>query len=344
MASIQDYYSILGVSAQSSPDEIKKAFKELAFRYHPDRNPNNPHAEEKFKEVAEAYAYLSGNQELYAAFQTGKASAEGSLDPSLKIKLHHISDLFDEIFEQTSIERWAPLGKDIHFILELSLEEAFKGGRKKIALLRERVCEKCQGRGAPLGIPSPLCTYCFGRGAITTPKYDTTQEKICPKCHGLGRLPAERCKACKGKGVNPQPETVTVSIPSKVYHGEEIRFPGKGSLATQSSQAGDLIVQISIPPHPTFRFDGPHLLCEVFVSLEQAAKGEEIEVPTPTGSQTISLPPGTVSNSILKLSGMGLGGDLFVKVKLVKDAKRVRQLQNKNLPPSFWSKLKRMFR
>jgi molecular chaperone DnaJ len=324
MNSPKDYYAVLGVSSSASPQEIKRAFKELAFQFHPDRNPHNPTAEEKFKEVAEAYAYLSGNQELLNAVRASQTTSAGIAST--------LSDIFDELFG-VEIERWTPPGKDIYQMIELTLPEAFRGTSKHLKLWRESICPDCKGRGAPARVGSPTCTYCFGRGAITVSHRQEKIDKQCPRCYGLGRVPSDLCRHCRGKGVIPKQEKAKVKIPPRVQQGQEVRLKGMGSLNSRSINPGDLVLKVSIQPHESFTFDGPNILCEVPVSFSQAEKGGMIQVPTLVGKNHIELPAQSSSGTTLRLAGLGLGGDQYIRLRLVPSTKS---------PPSFWSRLKRI--
>src|SRR4030095_121708 len=300
----KDYFAILGIKPGADPQEIKRVFKELAFQYHPDRNPHNPNAEEKFKEIAEAYAYLSGNQELLEAVRESPRSRK--VDQAL-------ADIYDDIFG-IDITQWTPPGKDIYQGVELSLKEAFFGADKKFTIWREVVCSDCGGRGAPSHAKAPTCTFCFGRGAIRVDHRTVKAEKICPKCHGTGRLPQEICRGCRGRGVVPAKEKIGVTIPPRVRSGQEVRVQGFGSLAARSERPGDLVLQIFVKRDERFTFDGPDLLCEVSVSSARAEEGGPFRVLTVGGEAEIDLPRGVVSGSVFRLQGMGLGGDQLVRV------------------------------
>jgi len=301
---LKDYFSILGIKPGADPQDVRRAFKELAFQYHPDRNPHNPSAEEKFKEIAEAYAYLSGNQELLEAVRESPRSAKVN---------QALGDIYDDIFG-IDMSRWTPPGKDLYQGVDLTLKEAFFGVDKKFTIWREVVCSDCNGRGAPLHAKAPTCTFCFGRGAIRVDHRTVKTDKICPKCHGTGRLPSEICNGCRGRGVKPAKEKVGVSIPARVRSGQEVRVPGLGSLAARSERPGDLVLQVFVKPEERFTFDGPDLLCQVSVSFAQAEEGGPLKVATVGGEAEIDLPRGVASGSVFRLKGMGLGGDQLIRV------------------------------
>jgi len=325
MKSAKDYYAILAVKPGGDLQEIKRAFKELAFQHHPDRNPHNPKAEEKFKAVAEAYAFLSGNQELFRAFQEPHVS-------SRKVE-ERFADIFDEIFE-IDFERWTPPGKDLYEMVELSLEEAYRGTRRRLNLWREFLCEDCGGKGAAPQSPSRTCSYCFGHGNIRVTEHGVAYEKQCPKCRGVGRIAKEPCRKCRGRGVIPKKEKISVDVPPKVQQGQEIRYAGLGSLAARGLKPGDLVLQVSIQAHDFFTFDGPHILCEVPVDFLRASQGGTIEIPTLDGIRTLALPENVRAGGKLRLVGLGLGGDQVVHVRVLKPSPP-------SSPLSFWSKIKR---
>jgi molecular chaperone DnaJ len=343
----KDYHEILGISPGADPQQIKRAFKELAFQFHPDRNPHNPSAEEKFKEVAEAYAYLSGNRELFEAMREAPARSKKARQV--------FADIYDEIFG-IDMDQWTPPGKDIYQGVDLSLEEAFFGVTKKFTIWREVLCGECEGSGAPPGVKSPTCTFCFGRGAITVNYKTVKADKPCPKCHGVGRIPQESCHVCRGKGVVPVKERVSVSIPPRVFSGQEVRIPGLGSLAARSLNPGNLVLQIFLKLHERFTFDGPHILCEVPVDFWMAEQGGPLKVPTVGGEAMVELPAGVQTGTVFRLAGLGLGGDEIIRIRVLKpsesSATSAPFLEGSPSPKSralsvrrggsFWSKIKKI--
>ncbi len=306
---VSRYHNILGVAPAASLEEIKRAFKELAFQYHPDRNPHNPLAEERFREIAEAYASLTQNPELLRVVQS-----------SQKIRVQDdpvFTDIFDQIFE-TNLQAFAPPGKDLYETLELSLEEAFAGSVQKFKVTREKPCEDCQGKGSRSG-KSFTCTYCFGRGKVTIQVHGVSSEKSCPKCRGLGRIPQDPCPSCRGRGVTAFFEKITLKLPPKVTHGQILRYPGLGSMHARGQNPGDLIVQIALKPHARFTFDALDVLCELPLTFSQAKQGGNFQVPTLAGPRTLQIPPLCRSGHLFRLPQMGLGGDQIIIVRVLED-------------------------
>lgn len=340
MNPFKNYYEVLGVQENASSQELKQAFRELAFKFHPDRNPHNPHAEEKFKEIAQAYALLSGNQEMFLALETPQTSTREAS--------RFVSDIFGDIFGFDP-DTWKAKGKDLYQVLSITLEEAYHGCQKIILLSRERFCEACQGHGNAPGSSAQVCSYCFGLGKIVTELRATEVEKRCPKCLGLGKLSQNPCSSCKGRGVLLHPEKLKLQIPPKVRHAQEICFSGLGSLAQKSEQSGNLILQIQIQDHKSFTFDGAHVLCEVFVNSEREKNKGEVLVPTLEGNKKIQVPEGFQSGESICLKGLGLGGDERVRIyfadhssQMLENSKLVHESRLRGSEKIF-QKLKRIF-
>ncbi len=332
------YWMILGLTPGSPPPEIKKAFKELAFKYHPDRNPNSPWADDRFKEALEAYSFLTGNMEVYRAMTSKSAAATVSADPGQDI----LKILFD-------IEV-APAGRHKSPLvapLTLTLEEAFAGGERKLELARYEICRDCKGRGVEEGSRVFTCTYCFGAGVIG----ELDQESECPKCNGRGFLSSRGCTACRARGFLGRNDKLRISVPPRVTHGQEVKIPGLGHQLSLGTR-GDLILKISLLPHAVFTFDGKDIICESQVEMTDAALGGEISVPTLQGPTKLTLPPGSQSGQVFRLKGLGLGGNQFVKIQ-VKTPIVVSEKEKKFLlslkgnasaaRPRFWERIKKWF-
>lgn len=334
------YWSILGVAPGSSPQEIKKAFKELAFKYHPDRNPKNAWAEERFKEALEAYSFLSGNMEAYRAMTSKAAAATVAADPGADI----LKVLFD-IDAAPAARHKQPLS----FLLALSMEEAFAGTEKRISVTRDELCKVCKGRGVDEGARVFTCTYCFGSGAVGGFGQDDDME--CPKCNGRGILSSQGCTACRARGFVSRGAKVRVEVPPGVRHGQKISIPGEGHQRNAAAR-GELVIEISLTRHPVFSFDGKDIICESSVDMTDAALGGEISVPTLRGATRLMIPPGTQSGQVFRLKGLGLGGDQFVKIQVKTPVALSEKERNSLLSlkragaqgkPSFLKRLKRWF-
>lgn len=299
----EKYLLVLGLTREASTVEIKKAFKELAFQFHPDRNPHNVRAEERFKEVVEAYSYLSGNMEAYQALRQPAKRSNFSVEQA--------QDVYQILFDldpAPAPARQRPMEVD----LELALEEAFLGGEKKIYIERNDLCEACMGRGVEAGAKTFTCTYCFGEGEIDS---DSSPEGIreCPKCSGRGFISSRGCVACRAKGVKSRPVEIRIQIPPGVGAGQILEITGEGH-EFAPGRRGDVWVRISLRKDARFTFDGKDIICEISVDLAEAALGGEVSVPTPAGPKKINLPHGIQSGEVIRLKGQGLGGDQFVRV------------------------------
>jgi molecular chaperone DnaJ len=295
----------MGLKPGASSQEIKRAFKELAFKYHPDRNPKNPWAEERFKEALEAYSYLTGNMEAYRAMTSKTAAATVAADPGADI----LKVLFDIDVMPTSRHK-----KPLVYPLNLTLEEAFTGGEKKIRVTRDELCETCGGRGVDEGAKVFTCTYCFGAGYVGGASA-SQEESECPKCNGRGILSSRGCTACRARGFLSREAKLRVTIPPRVTHGQQVAVPSEGH-HRHAGRRDDLLLQISLAKHPVFSFDGKDIICESTVDMTDAALGGEISVPTLRGPTKLTLPPGTQSGQVFRLKGLGLGGDQFVKIQV----------------------------
>src|SRR5574343_69411 len=268
----RDFYEILGVNRYASDYEIKKAYRKLAMKHHPDRNPDNPAAEEKFKEAKEAYEILSDDQKRAAYDQYG----------------HAFGGIFDEIFGgrggggggRSNIYR----GADLRYNLEITLEQAAHGTETKIRIPTMEECEVCHGSGAKPGTQAKTCPTCNGSGQVRLQQGFFSIQQTCPKCHGTGRFIPDPCKACGGAGRTKQHKTLAVKIPAGVDEGDRIRLAGEGEHGVNGGPPGDLYVQIHLKQHAVFQRDHNDLHCEMPISFTTAALGGEIEIPTLDGA------------------------------------------------------------
>lgn len=322
---------ILGLKPGVGRVEIKKAFRDLAFQYHPDRNPHQRASEEKFKEIAQAYAYLTDNQEVYQALshRSGTSSSE----------TQDFEDIFKTLFD-VEYRSQAKRYQDLWLNLKLTLQEAFLGGSARVSYQRQSLCKECQGEGVAPGAKRWTCTYCFGEAVVGN------KAKPCPRCAGRGFLSGEACLSCRGHGYHLKEASLKVSYP-KQWNPQKFLEIKQAGHEYESGLRGPVKVQLQLKEDPLFFFDGKNVLCEVEISMTQAALGGEIEVPTLKGSKKIFLPPGVQSGSSFRLKDQGLGGDLLIRwqVKtLTALGERERHLL-KNLAPSapsgLWQKIKR---
>lgn len=311
----KDFYEILGVNRDASDDDIKKAYRKLAMKYHPDRNPDNPAAEEKFKEAKEAYEILSDSQKRAAYDQYGHAG----VDPQAGFGagggqgFGNFADAFGGIFDEIFGGRGGGGGRsniyrgaDLRYNLEISLEQAAHGTETKIRIPTMEACEVCHGSGAKAGTQATSCPTCGGSGQVRLQQGFFSIQQTCPKCHGTGRFIPDPCHHCHGAGRVKQHKTLAVKIPAGVDEGDRIRLAGEGEHGVNGGPPGDLYVQIHLKPHPVFQRDHSDLHCEMPISFTTAALGGEIEIPTLDGAAKIKIPPETQSGRIFRLRGKGI--------------------------------------
>ena len=327
----RDYYDILGVNKSSSKDEIKKAYRTTAFKYHPDKNPNDKTAEDKFKEASEAYSVLSDDKKKtnydqfgHAAFEGGGGQGFGGFDTS------SFSDIFEDFFgdftggtSQRSRGRSSGnRGNDLRYDQTISLEEAYNGLEKKIEYTTYKKCGDCKGSGAEPGSKPIKCDYCAGHGKIRSNQGFFTVQQTCPQCNGNGETIGKACKKCKGNGKVQSDENVSVKIPKGVDDGTRIRLSGKGEAGTKSGGSGDLYLFISVQNHSLFKRSEENLFFELPITFADAALGTTIEVPCIDGSKAkVKIPEGTQYGKQLRLKDKGMPmlrkssyGDLYIRI------------------------------
>jgi molecular chaperone DnaJ len=313
MATKRDYYEILGLGRDASADEIKKAFKKLAMKYHPDRNPDNPKAEESFKEVKEAYEILSDSQKKSAYDQFGHAGVDSSMGGGQGFGgFSDFGDAFGDIFgdifgggrgsNQSNVYR----GADLRYNLEISLEHAAKGTETKIRIPVLVQCKTCYGSGAKKGTEPTTCDTCGGHGQVRMQQGFFSVQQSCPKCHGNGKVIKDPCAPCNGSGRIQESKTLSVKIPAGVDEGDRIRLSGEGEAGLNGGPSGDLYVVVSLKKHGIFERDGGDLHCEMPISFSTAALGGEIEIPTLDGHAKMKIPPETQSGAKFRLKGKGI--------------------------------------
>jgi len=323
----RDYYEVLGVSRDASDRDIKKAFRRMAMKYHPDRNPDDKEAEESFKEVNEAYEILSDAQKKAAYDQYGHdaVNGQGGMGGGFDGGFGDIfGDVFGDIFggggggrRHSSVQR----GADLRYNLDLTLEEAVRGVEKSIKVPTLVGCETCDGSGAKPGTQPKVCGTCGGAGQVRMQQGFFSVQQTCPTCRGEGKVISDPCTDCHGRGRKEKTKTLSVKIPAGVDTGDRIRLGGEGEAGTNGGPAGDLYVQVNVVDHPIFERDGKHLYCEVPISFVDAALGGELEVPTLDGRVKLKVPAETQTGKLFRLRGKGVApvrggstGDLLVRV------------------------------
>ena len=317
----RDFYDILGVNRDASDDEIKKAYRKLAMKYHPDRNPDNPKAEEHFKEVKEAYEILSDGQKRTAYDQYGHAGVDpqagmgggfGGFGAGAGGFSDAFGGIFDEIFGagraggggRSNVYR----GADLRYNLEITLEQAAFGTETKIRIPTMEACETCKGSGAKSGTQPKTCPTCQGSGQVRMQQGFFSIQQTCPKCRGTGKFIADPCGSCHGAGRVKQHKTLAVKIPAGVDAGDRIRLSGEGEHGVNGGPPGDLYVQIHLKAHPVFQREQNDLHCEMPISFATAALGGEIEIPTLDGADNLKIPPETQTGKVFRLRGKGIKG------------------------------------
>ena len=315
MSTRRDYYTVLGVSSDADEKELKSAYRKKAMAYHPDRNPDNPEAETKFKEVNEAYAVLSDAQKRAAydrfghdAFQQsggmgGGGGAEG---------FHDFSDIFNQVFGdmfsgQSHARSGPARGEDLRYDLEISLEDAYHGTSVRIDLPVMETCETCHGSGAQAGTEPVTCETCGGAGNLRSSQGFFTFERTCPGCGGRGHMIKDPCTQCRGQGQVRNKRRLSVDIPAGVEDGTRIRLAGKGNAGAHGGPKGDLYIFLTITGHDLFEREGATLYCRIPVPMTKAALGGDVEIPTLEGVRArVKIPAGTQTGKRLRLRGKGM--------------------------------------
>ena len=320
------YYEVLGVSKTASEGEIKKAYRKLAMRYHPDRNPGNKEAENKFKEASEAYEILSDAQKRQAYDQFGHAGVDGQGGAGGfgGGGFADFGDIFGDIFGGFGGGNRGPQpGNDLQYELEVSLEDVVAGTTVDIRIPTKEICEPCDGSGAEPGSAVETCASCHGTGQVRVQQGFFAVSRTCPTCHGSGKMIRTPCNTCRGEGYTHSNKTLSVKIPAGVDNGDRIRLQGEGEAGEPGAPHGDLYVRIRVKEHKIFQRDGNTLFCEMPLSFATAALGGSMEVPTLNGKASLKIPAGTQSGQRFKLSGKGVKsvrssrvGDLIVQVNI----------------------------
>jgi len=325
----RDYYEVLGVQSNASEAELKKAFKRLAMKHHPDRNPDDTTSEEKFKEAKEAYEVLGDAQKRAAYDQFGHAGVDASMGGGHPGGGASFSDIFGDVFGDIfsggggpgSSQQRARRGADLRYNLELSLEGAVRGTTVKIRVPTSVACSTCGGSGAKKGSKPEQCTTCGGVGQVRMQQGFFSLQQTCPQCQGAGQMIKTPCGSCHGQGRTQEHKTLSVKVPAGVDNGDRIRLSGEGEAGERGAPSGDLYVQIAVKEHPLFVRDENNLYCEVPISFVTAALGGSLEVPTLDGKVKLKIPAETQTGKMFRLRGKGVKsvrssvtGDLMCKV------------------------------
>ncbi len=331
----RDYYEVLGVSKDASAQELKKAYRRVAMKHHPDRNPGDKESEDKFKEASEAYEVLSDEQKRAAYDQFGHAGVDGQGGMGGGAGaggFGNFSDIFGDVFGDIfggaagggRGRRGGPSrGSDLRYTLDLSLEDAVRGSQVQIKVPTLVACGTCDGSGAKPGSKPVTCSTCGGVGQVRMQQGFFSVQQTCPSCHGRGTVISDPCGSCHGQGRVEETKTLSVKVPPGVDTGDRIRLSGEGEAGMEGGPAGDLYVQINVKEHEIFTRDGRDLYCEVPIDFVQATLGGEIEVPTLDGRVKLKVPAETQTGKLFRLRGKGVtpvrggpAGDLMCRVVL----------------------------
>lgn len=366
----RDYYEVLGVSKSASDSDLKSAYRKLAMKYHPDRNPGDATAEAQFKEVSEAYEILKDSQKRAAYDQFGHQAFEQGGGGPAGFDMSSFTDVFDDLFGEVlgggrRGGRNGNRGADLRYNITVSLEEAFSGKKAQIKVPTSIACSSCKGSGAEGASEPSACRTCRGAGRVRSQQGFFTVERTCPSCHGAGRVITNPCKSCSGAGRVQEEKTLAVTIPNGVEDGTRIRLTGEGEAGLRGGRAGDLYIFVSIAPHRIFQREGANIFCRVPIPMTVAALGGHIDVPTIEGKRLrVQIPNGTQTGKQIRMRGKGMTelqgssrGDMFAEVFVetpVNLSKRQRELltefdnsgENKEQSPEsagFFSRVKELW-
>jgi molecular chaperone DnaJ len=326
----RDYYEILGIARGAGDAEIKKAFRQQAMQYHPDRNPGNADAERHFKEANEAYEVLRDPDKRAAYDRYGHAAFENGMGGAGGFGAGGFSDIFEDLFGDFmggaggARRRQQARGADLRYDMEITLEDAYAGKQAEIRVPTAVACDACDGSGATPGSKPEVCHTCAGRGRVRAQQGFFTIERTCPTCQGQGQTISDPCPKCRGQGRVAREKTLSVTVPKGVEDGTRIRLAGEGEAGPRGAGTGDLSIFLTVRPHRFFKRQGDLLYCEVPIPMTIAALGGELSVPTISGKKAqLKIPPGTQSGSQLRLRGKGMPalqseryGDMVIQVQV----------------------------
>ena len=323
-----DFYELLGVTKGAGAEDLKRAYRKLAMQWHPDRNPGDKAAEQKFKDISEAYDVLKDDQKRaaydrygHAAFENGRGAGPGDFGFAAGF-----ADIFDEMFGDfmggRRGQQSATRGNDLRYNMEITLEEAFKGKQASVRVPTLIACESCTGTGAEAGSKPVTCPTCHGHGRVRAQQGFFTIERTCPSCHGGGRVIENPCRVCSGQGRVRREKNLAVSIPAGVEDGNRIRLSGEGEAGVRGGASGDLYIFLSVRPHRFFQRDGANIQCRVPIDMATAALGGIIEVPAIDGTRAkLTVPAGAQTGRQFRLKGKGMSvlrspsrGDMYIEV------------------------------
>lgn len=343
---MEDYYKILGVDKTASAADIKKAYRKLARKYHPDVNPGNTSAEERFKKISDAYSVLSDPKKRaeYDEFgsgyfkQAGQGQAYSTGNPFEGFDFNFsqagthdrqgpgsFRDFFRDIFSREEpVQRGPVQGQDIHYNLEISFMDAFRGITTELQLQIPTVCDRCNGDGNEPGTPVQTCPVCHGTGQVQSASGPFKVAHVCPNCKGSGKVHAVKCHKCQGKGFVSQMQKIRVKIPAGVDTGSKVRVAGKGQPGENGGPSGDIIITVNVKEHTYFKRSGKNIMLEIPITVSEALLGARISIPTPGGMVKMTVPPACNVDQTFRLPGKGFQdikggktGDLMVKVRIV---------------------------
>jgi molecular chaperone DnaJ len=365
MANKRCYYEVLGVERSASATEVAAAYRKLAVKYHPDKNPGDEEAIARFKECSEAFEVLNDREKRSRYDRYGHAGVNGAGGGSHFHDVEDIfsafGDIFGDIFGGRS--RRPRKGRDVRCEVTLTLKEAAEGIRKKVQFHRHEPCDSCEGSGAAPGSKRETCQYCGGRGQIIQQAGIVRMQTTCPACHGEGSSVSQPCRKCRGAGHTLRKVEADVDIPAGVDNGMQIRMTGQGEPSQHGGPAGDCYCVVAVLPHPLFEREGQHLICRAPITYSQAVLGTTLEVPTLAGPDELEIPAGTQSGDVFRIRGQGIRdprvagvGDLLVQVTVDVPKKvtaeeeellrKLAELERKNVAPArktFFDKVKEYF-